>query len=137
MDKKLLSLVILFITTFIFFIAILFFNEPLSKLTRAREETFPSADKSLIFAWPLSVKADGTQVSDVNVFIRNNDNKLISNQKVELRSTLGEIKNITTLSDANGKTTFKLSSLTTGFAEITAIVEGIKLTNKLTIKFVE
>ncbi len=137
MDKKLLSLVILFITTFIFFIAILFFNEPLSKLTRAREETFPSADKSLIFAWPLSVKADGAQVSDVNVFIRNNDNKLISNQRVELRSTLGEIKNITTLSDANGKTTFKLSSLTPGSAEITAVVEGIKLLNKLTIKFVE
>ncbi len=137
MDKKLLGLVVLFITTFIFFIAILFFNEPLSKLTRAREETFPSADKSLIFAWPLSVKADGAQVSDVNVFIRNNDNKLISNQRVELRSTLGEIKNITTLSDANGKTTFKLSSLTPGSAEITAVVEGIKLTNKLTIKFIE
>lgn len=137
MDKKLLSLVILFITTFIFFIAVLFFNEPLSKLTRAREETFPSADKSLIFAWPLSVKAGGVEVSDVNVFIRNNDNKLISNQKVELRSSLGEIKNINTLSDANGKTTFKLSSLTPGSAEITAVVEGIKLSNKLTIKFVE
>lgn len=137
MDKKLLSLVILFITTFIFFIAVLFFNEPLSKLTRAREETSPSADKSLIFAWPLSVKADGVEVSDVNVFIRNNDNKLISNQKVELRSSLGEIKNINTLSDANGKTTFKLSSLTLGSAEITAVVEGIKLSNKLTIKFVE
>lgn len=137
MDKKLLSLVVLFITTFIFFIAVLFFNEPLSKLTRAREETFPSADKSLIFAWPLSVKADGVEVSDVNVFIRNNDNKLISNQKVELRSSLGEIKNINTLSDANGKTTFKLSSLTLGSAEITAVVEGIKLSNKLTIKFVE
>lgn len=137
MDKKLLSLVVLFITTFIFFIAVLFFNEPLSKLTRAREETFPSADKSLIFAWPLSVKADGVEVSDVNVFIRNNDNKLISNQKVELRSSLGEIKNINTLSDANGKTTFKLSSLTPGSAEITAVVEGIKLSNKLTIKFVE
>ncbi len=137
MDKKLLSLVVLFITTFIFFIAILFFNEPLSKLTRARVETFPSPVKSLIFAWPLSVKADGVEVSEINVFIRNDDNKLISNQSVELRSSLGEIKNITTVSDENGKTTFKLSSLTLGTAEITAVVEGIKLTSKLTLKFVE
>lgn len=137
MDKKLLSLVILFISIFIFFITILFFNEPLSKLTRAREETVPSPDNSLIFAWPLTIKADGIESSEVNVFIRNNDNKLISNKSVELRSNLGEVENIKTISDTNGKTTFKLTSTTVGLADITAIVEGVKLTNKLTIKFVE
>ena len=137
MDKKLLSLVILFISTFIFFIAILFFNEPLSKLTRAREETFPSADKSLIFAWPLTIKADGIEEAEVNVFIRNDNNKLISNQSVELRSSLGEVKNIIAISDINGKTTFKITSKVVGSTELSAVVEGIKLTNKLTVKFVE
>lgn len=137
MDKKLLSLVILFISTFVFFIAILFFNEPLSKLTRAREETFPSADKSLIFAWPLTIKADGIEESEVNVFIRNDNNTLISNQRVELRSSLGDVKNITTISDINGKSTFKISSKIVGSTELSAVVEGIKLTNKLTVKFVE
>ena len=137
MDKKLLSLVVLFIATFIFFIAILFFNEPLSKLTRAREATFPSADKSLIFAWPLSVKADGVDEAEVNVFIRNDNNKLISNQSVELRSSLGDVKNIITISDINGKTTFKITSKVAGSTDLSAVVEGIKLTNKLTVKFVE
>src|SRR3989344_2738418 len=137
MDKKLLSLVILFIATFIFFIAILFFNEPLSQLTRATEETQPSPETSLIFAWPLTVKADGTQSSQINVFIRNDKNKLITNKRVELRSSLGDIKNIIVSSDTNGKTTFELTSKVPGTADVTAVVEGIKIKNALTIKFVE
>ncbi|OGK31629.1 hypothetical protein A3F29_00055 [Candidatus Roizmanbacteria bacterium RIFCSPHIGHO2_12_FULL_33_9] len=137
MDKKLLSLVILFIATFIFFVAILFFNEPLSQLTRATEETQPSPETSLIFAWPLTVKADGTQSSQINVFIRNDKNKLITNKRVELRSSLGDIKNIIVSSDTNGKTTFELTSKVPGTADVTAVVEGIKIKNALTIKFVE
>jgi len=137
MDKKLLSLVILFIATFIFFVAILFFNEPLSQLTRATEETQPSPKTSLIFAWPLTVKADGTQSSQINVFIRNDKNKLIANKRVELRSSLGDIKNIIVSSDTNGKTTFELTSKVPGTADVTAVVEGIKIKNALTIKFVE
>lgn len=137
MDKKLLSLIVLFIATFIFFIAILFFNEPLSQLTRATEETFPSAENSLMFAWPLTVKADGSQSSQVNVFIRNTNNRLVTNKRVELRSSLGDIKNITTESDANGKTSFELTSTASGIAKVTAVVEGIKIENTLTIKFVE
>lgn len=137
MDKKLLGLVLLFIASFVFFIAILFFNEPLSKLTRAKEETVPSPQKSLIFAWPLTIKSDGKDISQINVFIRNKDNKLIPDKKVELRSSLGDIKNITVSSDANGKTTFQLTSTTPGIANITAVADGIKLDSKITIKFIE
>jgi hypothetical protein len=137
MDKKLISLVVLFIATFIFFIAILFFNEPLSQLTRATEETQPSPKTSLIFAWPLTVKADGSESSQVNVFVRNENNKLISNKKVELRSSFGDIKNTVTISDTNGKTTFELTSTAPGTADITAVVEGVKIENSLTVKFVE
>ncbi|MFH1826844.1 MAG: Ig-like domain-containing protein [bacterium] len=137
MDKKLLGLVLLFIASFVFFITILFFNEPLSKLTRAKEDTVPSPQKSLIFAWPLTVKSDGKDISQINVFIRNNNNKLIADKKVELRSSLGDVKNVTTLSDTNGKTSFQLTSTTPGTTEITAVADGIKLDSKITVKFIE
>ena len=136
MDKKFLFLSFTFFLSFTLFISIMILNKPLSSLTRAKEELLPSAQTSLILAWPLTVIADGKTPVHINVFIRNNKNVPLSNKKVTVNSTLGQIREIQSTTDKNGKANFILTSNNTGLAEVDAVVDGnIKLNQKITIKF--
>lgn len=136
MDKKLASLMLVFLLAFTLFISLMVFNKPLSRLTRAKEEFLPSAENSLIFAWPLTVKADGNQISSINVFVRNIKNFPLENKKVSLSSNLGQIKEIQPNTDKSGKATFVITSQTTGLANLKAVVDNqIELKQTVSIKF--
>jgi hypothetical protein len=136
MDKKFLFLSTTFVLSFMLFISMMVFNKPLSRLTRAKEEFLPSAQTSLILAWPLTVIADGKTPVNINVFIRNNKNVPLSNKRVTLNSTIGEIKEIQSVTDKAGKANFVLTSSNPGVAEVDAIVDNsVKLEQKITIKF--
>jgi len=133
MDKKLIGLVFVFFLAFSLFMSIVVFNQPLSRFTRAKEDSLPSTKKSLIFAWPLTTKINN-QVT-INVFARNEKGLPLANKNVVLRSTLGDIFPNSATTDKSGKVTFNLVSDNPGIAEVSAIVEGNFLNQKVSIKF--
>ena len=129
MDKKLVSLLFLFFLMFGVFASMIVFNAPLSTLTRAKEETVPSAEKSKLIYYPFSAKADGQSQVTIYVFVTSVTDKPLANKTVTLSTTLGEFKETTQVSQgADAKTTFYLTSNTPGIAEITATIDSdIKL----------
>ncbi len=136
MDKKLTGLILIFLLCFTLFTSIIVFNKPLSRLTRAKEEFIPSANTSLIFAWPLSAEADGKSLVSVNVFVRNANNTALPNKKVSLTSNLGKISEVQPITDKTGKATFNLTSNSPGIAELTATVDNqIQIKQKVSVKF--
>lgn len=136
MDKKLLTLVGIFLLSFSLFTTLVVFEQPaLTKFTRAKEDTTPSGEKSFIFAWPLSLPADGKTEARINVFVRNNKGKSIPNKKVVLTTNLGTIKEIQSISDNQGKTEFRITSSAAGQSQIKAQAENINLKQTVSIKF--
>lgn len=136
MDKTLGALLIIFFLSFTIFVSLIFFNKPLAQFTRAKEDYLPSASNSLIFAYPLSVPADGATESTVSVFIRSDKGMPVKEQKVTLMSSVGSIRETNVTTDDQGKASFHISSPTAGIANIEAYVGGsIKLSQKLSVKF--
>jgi len=135
MDKKLAGLVLVFLLTFTLFISSLVLQKPLSKFTKAKEEFLASPQKSLIFAWPLSLPADGKTEGTINVFVRNDKENPLSNKRVNLTTSLGTLKESQPVSDKQGRTEFKISSTSPGVAQIKANVDGVELVQKVSIEF--
>ena len=136
MDKKIVGLMIIFFLSFGIFTSVVLFNKsPLTQFIRADKELTPSAKNSLVFAYPLTVKADGVSKNKVTIFVRNETNDVIANNKVTITTTLGEPieKEVTTGKD--GKAEFNITSATSGIAEITASAGNIPLLQKVTVKF--
>ncbi len=136
MDKKFGALLVIFFLSFTIFVTVVFFNKPLAKFTRAKEDFLPSAANSLIFAFPLAVKADGVTESTVNVFIRSDKGMPVKEQKVVLTSSIGTVKETEGTTDDQGKTTFHLTSTSPGIADIeVTVANSLKLSQKLSVKF--
>jgi len=136
MDKKLGGMLLVFFLLFSVFVTIVFFNKPLAKFTRAKEDYAPSAQSSLLFAYPLLVKADGTSKSAINVFIRSTKGVPVKDQRLTVSSTLGTLSATELTTDDQGKATAQLSSTEKGVASIEVLVDGtMKLTQKLSVKF--
>lgn len=136
MDKKLISLLILLVLVFSIFISYVVFNEQIATFTRASSDTDPSAEKSLIFAWPLTAKATGQDKVMINIFVRNEKNQPLNNKLVSLTTTLGQLDAQTQTTDKSGKVTFNITSTQTGIAQIQAKVDNkVQLKQSLTVKF--
>lgn len=134
MDKTLVGLMMIFFLAFTVFITFVVFNEQFSTITRASTD-FVSAEKSLIFAWPLTLKADGTEESEITVFIRTEDGRAIEGKSVTLETTAGQVLEDTVVTDKGGKALFTLTSSSPGVAEITAIVDNITVKRTVSVKF--
>lgn len=136
MDKKLVGLMLLFMLSFGLFVTITVFNKPLTSFTKAKEQFLPSSESSLVFAWPLTAKADGAYSVQVNVFVRNGANIPLPNKKVHLNTTLGTVRNNDSETDKAGKTTFVVNSNSPGLAELSVLVDNqIQLKQKISVKF--
>lgn len=136
MDKKLIGLSTLFILAFLLFTGYVFFSGSLNVLTRASNvNNQPSNQSSLIFAWPLSVPADGETESEVTVFIRNAEGKGLEGHQVQITSSIGSISPSQVSTDTEGKAVFKLSSTTPGVAELDATVDNSELLRKISVEF--
>ncbi len=136
MDKKLLGLFALFFISFLFFLSVVLFNQPLSSLIRAREDTAPSSQNSLMFAWPIEAKADGQSAVQIDVFVRSESNKLVANREVKVSTNLGQVQPASTVSDKNGRASFNLVSSQAGIAKLSATIDNsITLSKELTVKF--
>ncbi len=127
---------LVFFLLFSVFVTIIFFNKPIAQFTRAKEDYAASAESSLLFAYPLLVKADGASKSSVNVFIRSTKGIPVKNQKVTVTTTLGTLSDTELTTDEQGKASTQLTSTQAGVASIEVLVGGItKLTQKLSVKF--
>lgn len=136
MDKKLVGLMLIFMLAFGLFTTITVFNKPLTNLTKAKEEFLPSSESSLLFAWPLTAKADATYTVQINVFVRNTTNIPLPNKRVHLNTTLGTVKDNDIETDKAGKATFVVNSDSPGFADLSAIVDNqVQLKQKVSVKF--
>ncbi len=136
MDKKLGSLLAIFVLVFGLFVGLVVFNQPIRTFTRAKEELIPSSESSLIFAWPLTAKANGTDKVEINVFVRNTNNLPLTNKQVTLQTNLGNLDTATNTTDKSGKATFSLTSSSGGIAQVTATVDNqVQVKQNITIKF--
>ena len=135
MDKRLLWMSILLIVAFTLFTAYVFFSEPINRIARAAEDTTPSLQQSLVFAWPLSLEANNNAETEVSVFIRNSDNKALAEQQVKISSSIGSVKEGQVLTDTEGKATFHVSSGAAGVAQIEAFVDNRRLLRNITVQF--
>lgn len=136
MDKKVVGLMVIFFLSFGIFTSIVLFNKsPLTQFIRAEKELTPSARNSLVFAYPLTVKADGVSKNKVTIFVRNEANNVIPNKPVTISTTLGEPVEKVITTGKDGKAEFNITSITPGIAEITASVSNVTLLQKVTVKF--
>lgn len=137
MDKKFIALMVLFVVVFGVFITTTLFSKNFAGFARASAASDPSAQTSLIFAWPLTAKV-GDRV-EVNVFVRSASNAPLDKKQVKLVTNFGSIggaQESTVESDKTGKASFVLTSDSLGVAELTAFVGGnVQLVQKVTVKF--
>lgn len=136
MDKKILIFGILFMITFVAYIVITIFKIPIFSLTQAANDN-KQADiaTSLIFAWPLEIKADGKERSEVSVFIRDNNGRGLPEKEVSLSASTGDVQSTQSTTDSQGKIVFYISSTTNGVAQIEALVDNRKLQKTISVKF--
>ncbi len=135
MDRKLAGLISLFFLTFFVFLSVMVFQKPLSRFTRAAEDSEPSAEKSLMFAWPLTIHPTPNDSVKIDVFVRSKTGKPLATRELVMNATLGTISPKTAITDKFGKASFTLTSEEVGTSTVTAIVDNsIEVAQKVTIK---
>jgi len=138
MDKKLGGLLAVFFLMFVVFITVLYLSNSnqLVSFTRAKEDYQPSAKASLVFGYPLLVKADGTSKSTINIFIRSDKGMPVKNQELVVTTTFGDLSTTNVATNDQGKVSVTISSARAGTATITALIGGTtKVDQTLSIKF--
>ncbi len=129
---------VLFFLLFTVFSLLVAFNQPLSRLTRAKEESSPSATQTRVFAWPLyGIKADGKTWSTVTVIVRNDKTNPLEGRLVTLSSSLGTVKEPTLSTNKQGMAIFQLTSSEAGIAKVEATIDNsIKASQEVSVEFV-
>ena len=134
MDKTLLGLMMIFFIAFTIFITFVVFNKQFTSAARASNQTI-SSEKSLMFAWPLDLKADGKETTLLTIFIRDEDGKAIPDKTVRIQSSIGTVREPASVTDKGGKALFHITSDAAGVAEIQALVDNTPIRRKISVKF--
>ena len=134
MDKTLLGLMMIFFVAFTVFITFVVFNKQFTSAARASNQII-SSEKSLMFAWPLDLKADGKDTTLLTIFIRDEDWKAIADKTVRIQSSIGTVREPASVTDKGGKALFHITSDAAGVAEIQALVDNTPIRRKISVKF--
>ena len=110
------------------------FTGPLSSVSRAVLPAKASATASMILGYPLTIPADGTTKSVLDVFIADDSGAPLANRKVDVSVTLGEIAPASATTDQNGHVSCHLTMTEPGISTVQVTVDGAPLNKKLTIK---
>ncbi|MBI5071357.1 Ig-like domain-containing protein [Candidatus Falkowbacteria bacterium] len=97
-----------------------------------------SASRSSVLAIPASVVADGSSYSVVYVTVRDASDALLSGKTVTLSSNRGSSDAITIVdgtTNSSGQATFQVRSGATGTATLTAIADGVTISQTTTVTF--
>lgn len=136
MDKKLGGLLLIFFLLFTVFASVIVFNSRLVSFTRAKEDYAPSAKASLLFAYPLLVKADGVAKSSISVFLRSDKGMPVKDQKILFTVSVGQLSTSEVTTDEKGKATVTLTSRTPGTSVIEATIGGsVRIAQPLSVTF--
>lgn len=141
MDNKFIGLISIFFLVFGVFISVLFFNKNIATLTRAKEDTLPSTEKSIILVYPLTVNADGKTTATVTVFVRNSKGDSLEAKPVTLTSSLGALdggqQSLTKATEKSGQSVFTLTSTEAGTAQLKAVINGtVPTSNTASVNFI-
>lgn len=132
MDKKLVSLVAVFMLFFAAFITLTFLSSSENRPEIRAQNCNPSASKSVVFANPLEIS--GTQRSIISVFVRNDEGTACPGQQVAINATSGALNPQQVTTDADGSAAFQLNCTDQGVINISAIVNSaITLDQNLTV----
>lgn len=110
------------------------FTGPLAGISRAVLPAKASATSSMILGYPLTIPADGTTASTLDIFIADDSGTPLANRKVEISVTLGEVTPASAMTDQTGHASYKLTMSEPGISTINVTVDGTPLNKKLTIK---
>jgi hypothetical protein len=136
MDKKLGGLLLVFFLLFTVFATIVLFNGQFTTFTRAKEDFAPSAKASLLFAYPLLVKADGVAKSTVNIFVRSDKGMPVKDKVVTITTSVGALSETEATTYDKGKASVTLTSSTPGTATVEVFIDRtLKMTQTLSVKF--
>ena len=120
----------------VFFASTIVFNNRLSSISRAKEDYAPSAKASLLFGYPLLVKADGVTKSTISIFVRSDKGMPVKDQSITVTASVGELSQSQIKTDDKGKAMVTLTSSTPGASKIDVMIGGsVKMTQSLTITF--
>jgi len=136
MDKRLGALLVVFFLLFTTFASSILFSSQLSSITRAKEDYAPSAKTSLLFAYPLLLKADGTTKSTITIFIRSDKGMPVKDKKVTITASIGQLNTSEITTDDKGKATVTLTSTKPGISTVGGTIDGsLKMSQSLSITF--
>lgn len=110
------------------------FTGPLSTYTRAFVQGTPSATNSYVFAYPLTIKADGQEISTVSLFVADEQSRPLAGKRVTLQTSSGTLDRPDGLTDQSGQISFKLSLPEPDMAQISFLVEGEPFDKQITVQ---
>lgn len=138
MDRKLGGLLVVFFLLFTVFATVILLSTSgqLVTFTRASADNKPSETNSLLFGYPLMLKADGNTKSTINIFLRSANGTPIKDQKVTISASHGTLSDTEVTTNDQGKATVTITSSTPGTAAIEAFIGGTtKMSQALSIQF--
>jgi hypothetical protein len=135
MDKKLLALTVFFFVGFASFMGLFVVQGPLSSVTQASQNVVSEPRNAKLFAFPLSLPADGQTKSLINVFLQSEDGRPVRGKQVQLITSLGQTDQPLAMTNEVGQANFALSSNTPGIAEVSLVVDQVQYPQKVTIQF--
>ena len=132
--NKIIGLGILFLVLIIgiLYLSISIIPKALVALTKANVSSKVVINKSLLVGEKVLAKADGIDECIVDVFALDNNGRGVAKKQVILLGTDSELSGIT---DANGKISFKITSNEVKQMNLTATIGGSTLSKTLTVTF--
>lgn len=119
----------------VLFLATSVVPQALVTLTRASSSGDVVSAGSYLLGKRILAKADGKDACEVNVFLQDKNGQGVEGKTVELTGMTGGIEPLNTLSDKNGKISFKLTSTVEGQFKINALYAGQQLPQTIVVTF--
>lgn len=132
-DKKLYAFFFAFLVLFSLTVGVAVFRNPIRNITRAGQDIV-DIRKSVLLADKLEALAGKDMVS-VTVFVRNSESRSLENKPVTLSASLGSLDVSRSLTDRYGRSVFRLTSKVPGEVVLTGTIDGVQITQPLTVKF--
>ncbi len=120
------SLIVFFVLVGTICVAVYFLlSGPFSNIINAFLPVRASQEHSYIFAYPLTIRADTTSTSTIDVFVASNKSMPLWGRKVEVRTTSGTVKPNILSTDTTGHAKYTLTMTEPGIATISVSVDNV------------
>nr|MBP6994379.1 Ig-like domain-containing protein [Candidatus Woesebacteria bacterium] len=110
------------------------FTGPLSTFTHAVVPLSASDTESSIYAYPLTIQADGSSESKIDIFVSSDSSLPLADKKVDISTTMGSIAPTTAMTDKLGHVSYTLTMSEPGVATISFMVNGQQFSKQVTVQ---